>query len=43
MKVEKSAFDSTLGKLLRAEPLPLSAIPRKKATTKRKGKRATIR
>lgn len=36
MKVNKAAFDETLGKLLKAPPLPLSEIPRTRPATKRR-------
>ena len=41
MKVNKAAFDSALGKLLKAAPLPLAKIPRKRKPAPRKRARAT--
>jgi hypothetical protein len=39
--VEKRAFDSALGKLLRADPLPLSEIPKRRKPAKRKPRKTT--
>ena len=36
MKVNKAAFDSVLGKLLKATPLPLSKIGGKRKPAKKK-------
>ena len=41
MKVRKAEFDAALSRLLRASPLPLSEIPKRRKPAKKKAAKPT--